>query len=417
MDSGLSGGYKDHGPSRWTGAPIQPALDAVIAKGRLQMPVTIHDKAQSLIITPLAPTPIPEAPLFAEQKLSDGRQIWVSAPQPDRLTIVIPIYDYVYAKTIAKAVSVPEFLAGFVEHMLNPPYPIEVLGKSKFANGTTNLEDWRASCLGFGKRESVIYFSRYKHPKLGISLRLQMNPRKLGPEGFKELTILMSPWFDMASVAKAARVTSMDIAVDIVGLQVSEVIARHKKQGQRTHYIGNDGLLETVYVNRKLPPYKLKYDKWGPVKPKRLKYPAGKPLLKIYDRGRERAKYGKLGPNGDAPVTRIELVKDRFKATVLADLPLIADAFAETWVGYAPSQTELSPSTWRRYSIIARTELPTFAAGILGLTPALAKAYRKALNVMQPDLVGPQSTWAGWALGLQCTGLMQLIDTGEISNG
>ena len=377
------------------------------------MPVTIHDKAQSLIITPPAPIPIPEAPLFTEQTLSDGRQIWVSAPQPDRLTIVIPIYDYVYAKTIAKTVSVPEFLTGFVDHMLNPPWPVEVVGKSKFANGTTNLDDWRASMLSFGKRESVIHFSRLKHPKLGLSLRLEMNPRKLGPDGFKQLVGLLFPWFDTASVIKAARVTSMDIAVDIVGLQVSEVVARHKKQGQRTHYIGNDGLLETVYVNRKLPPFKQKSDKWGPVKPKRLKYPAGKPLLKIYDRARERAKYGKPGPNGDAPVTRIELVKDRFKKTALADLPLIADAFSETWVGYAPSQTDLSPNAWRRYSIIARTELPTFAAGILGLTPALAKAYRKALSVMHPDLVCPHATWQDWKVGLAECGLLKIIEMGD----
>ena len=387
---------------------------AQVGSGHLS---SVYDKAQSLIITPPAPIPIPEAPLFTEQTLLDGRQIWVSAPQPDRLTIVIPIYDYVYAKTIAKTVSVPEFLNGFVDHMLNPPWPVEVVGKSKFAYGTTNLDDWRASILSFGKRESVIHFSRLKDPKLGLLLRLQMNPRKLGPDGFKQLVGLLSPWFDTASVVKAARVKSMDIAVDIVGLQVSEVVARHKKQGQRTHYIGNDGLLETVYINRRLPPFKQKYDEWGPVKPKRLKYPAGKPLLKIYDRARERAKYGKLGPYGHAPVTRIELVKDRFKTTALADLLLISDAFSETWVGFIPSQTDLSPNAWRRYSIIARTELPIFAAGILGLTPALAKAYRKALAVMQPDLVCPQSTWAGWTLGLQCTGLTFLIGNGDNSNG
>jgi len=373
------------------------------------VPVTIHDKAQSPIISPPAPIPIPETPLFTEQKLSDGRQVWISAPQPDRLIIVIPISHYVYASTITKTVSVPEFLAGFVAHMLNPPFPVEVLGKSKFSYGSNKAEDWRSSNLGFGKRESVIHFALYKHYKLGVSLRLTMNPRKLGPDGFKQLVNLMSPWFDMPAVSSAARVTRLDIAVDIVGVRVGEVIARHNKQGQRVHYMGADGLLETVYINRKQPPFKQKFDLWGPVKAKRSKYPAGKPLLKIYDRERERAKYGKSAPYGDAPVTRIELVKSRFTKTVLADLPQIGDPFSETWAGYAPSQTELPLGTWRRYWTLARTELQSIAKDMLGLNVKVAKAYQKALDVTNPDLVAPKMTWQHWSVGMASTGLDILI--------
>lgn len=386
-----------------------PPLDGSIAKGRLQVPVTFHEIAGKTLISPPAPIPTPASPLFTEQKLSDGRQIWISAPQPDRLSLVIPISPYVYAQSLAHTVSGPEFLLGFVEHMLNPPFPVEVLEGTKYVYGSTKIEDWRASRLTFGKRESVVHFSRYKHQKLGLTLRLEMNPRKLGEQGFKQLVSLMSPWFDIAGVAKAARVTGLDIAVDVVGLWVGDIIARHSKQGQRVQYIGTDGLLETVYVNRKLPPYKPKIDKWGVKKPKALSHPAGKPLLKIYDRVREREKYGKNPPYGDAPVTRIELVRDNFKKLRLEDLSGLADQLSEVRAGYAPSQTNVMPRAWRRFYAMARTELLPFAADALDLTPKVTKTFEKALKVPVPDLVAPKTTWAAWEVALKTCGLLMLV--------
>lgn len=377
------------------------------------MPVTFHGKAENSLISPPAPIPTPASPLFAAQTLSDGRQIWVSAPQPDRLSFIIPISPYVYAQDIAHTVSGPEFMVGFVAHMLNPPFPVEVLEGTKYVYKSTKLEDWRASRLTFGKRESVVHFSRYKHQKLGLTLRLEMNPRKLGTDGFKQLANLMAPWFDMAGVAKAARVTGLDIAVDVVGLWVGEVIARHKQQGQRVQFLGADGLLETVYINRKLPPYKPKVDEWGVKKPKALKYPAGKPLLKIYDRVREREKYGKPPPYGEAPVTRIELVRENFKKLRLEGLPGMKDQLSEVWAGYGPSQTSMMPKVWRRFRAIARTERSPDAASLLDLPPKVAKGFEKALRVPAPDLVAPKTTWADWHVALKSSGLLALIIPGK----
>lgn len=374
------------------------------------MPVTFHDKAENSLISPPAPIPIPASPLFKAQKLSDGRQIWLSAPQPDRLSFVIPISPYVYAQSIEQSVSGPEFLLGFVAHMLNPPWPIEALKGTKYVYGSTKIEDWRCSRLTFGKRESVVHFSRYKHSNLGLTLRLDMNPRKLGADGFKQLVTLMSPWFDISRVAKAARVTRLDIAVDIVGLWVGEVIALHKRQGQRVQYIGKDGLLETVYINQKQSPHKPKYDEWGVEKAQALKYPAGKPLLKIYDRVREREKYGKPPPFGEAPVTRIELVRGNFKKLRLEGLSSLKDQLAEVRAGYGPSQSNVMPKVWRRFWALARTELSPDAADLLDLPPKVAKAFEKSLRVPAPDLVSPKATWTAWQVALASTGLIALVD-------
>jgi len=297
--------------------------------------------------------------------------------------------------------------------MLNPPFPVEVVGQSKYVNKSTKLEDWRVSLLTFGKRESVVHFSRLKLQNVGLSLRLEMNPRKLGEQGFKQLISLMSPWFDMARVAKAARVTGLDIAVDVVGLWVGEVIARHPKQGQRVQYLGTDGLLETVYINRKPPPYKPKVDQWGALKPKALSHPAGKPLLKIYDRVREREKYGKNPPYGDAPVTRIELVRGNFKKLRLDGLADLKDQLADVRAGDGPSQTNVMPKVWRRFCAMVRTELLPVAADALDLSPKVAKTFEKALKVPVPDLVAPKTTWAAWEVALQSCGLLALVQPGK----
>jgi hypothetical protein len=342
--------------------------------------------------------------------MPDGRQIWISAPLPDRLSIVIPLSPYVYGKEIDPKLSVPDFLSGVVKLLLNPPYPVGLTGKAKFAfaNDPTKDAEWRSVSLTFGKRDASIHFSRYKHQTLGLSLRLEMNPRKIGPMGFGQLAKLLSCWFDLQSIAEAAAVTRLDVAVDIVGAHVTEIVALQKHQGKRVHYVGNDGMLETVYVNRKLPAFKQKYDDYGPIKPKRRKSPAGKPLLKLYDRVRERASVGVDAPFGDAPVTRVEIVKDRFVKFKLKNLPALADPFAGTKAGYVASQSNMMPAVWRRYASLSALYGPHIAAAALDVPPKAAKAYLKALRVPQPDFIAPGSNWADWAMGLHQTGLLGL---------
>lgn len=381
------------------------------------MPVKIAEKQLPPLISSPAPIPIPDPSLFTSKVMPDGRQIWVSAPLPDRLSIVIPLSGFVYEKGIDPKLSVPEFLAGFVDHLLNPKWPVGLAGKAKFAfaNDPDKDPEWRAASLTFGNRDASIHFSRYKHQKLGLSLRLEMNPRKVGPTGFEQLANLLSGWFNLQSIAEAARVTRLDIALDIVGAHITEVIAFQKAQGKRVHYVGSDGLLETVYVNRKLPAFKQKYDEYGPIKPKKRKYPAGKPLLKLYDRVRERASMGADAPFGDAPVTRVEIVKDRFVKTKLQDLLTLPDPFAGTKVGYVVGQSNKMPAVWRRYASMSALYPPEIAASALDVPSHVAKAYAKALRVPQPNLVAPESNWSSWAKGLQATGLEVLCGSAHAS--
>ena len=326
---------------------------------------------------------------------------------PDRLSIVIPISHYVYPEGTPKTLSEPEFLAGFVEHLLNPPFPSEVIGKPKFVN---QGQDWRATTLDFGARESRVHFSYHKHKSTGLSLRLEMNPRKLGETGFKQLRKLLGKSFGLKGLVEAARVTRLDVAVDVVGVHVSEVVARYKKQGKRSYYIGNNGALETVYIHRKTPPFKQKFDDGGAIKALHSRQPAGQAVLRVYDRVAERAALGKPAPFGEAPVTRTEFVKDRFKKFHLANLASMPDPLKEIWAGYAPSQKSGPAALWRRYVAAVRTESPADLQKLFGLSPDIAKKFEKALRVPVPDLLAPKVTWEGWNIGIASTGLNLLLD-------
>ncbi|MCW2363868.1 MULTISPECIES: hypothetical protein [Sphingobium] len=379
------------------------------------MPVNIAGDDVSPLTSPPAPIPIPDKPLFHEKTLSDGRQIWVSAPQPDRLSFVIPLSKYVYAKHIPKETSVPDFVGLVVEQLTNPKTTnVDLVGKSKYAN---QGQDWRATTLSMGKRESRVHFSYYKHKTLGISLRVEMNPRKLGPLGFKHLVQLLAPLFDMKGMAEAARVTRLDIAIDVVGVHVSEVIARHKKEGKRSLYMGNDGRLETINIHRKRPAFKQKFDELGePIKAFHPSQPAEKVLVRIYDRMRERTAIGQAPPFGDAPITRIEIVKDRFKKTHLASLAGLPDPLAEVRVGYGPSQTSGSHSRWHRYWHLARSLTPEEAGALLVLPKGLGQRFWKSSQVPTADLSAPETSWEGWHTGLKSTGLSLLLPSGSLQS-
>jgi hypothetical protein len=134
--------------------------------------------------------------------------------------------------------------------------------------------------------------------------------------------------------------------------------------------------------------------------------------VKIYDRVRERAALGKAGPFGDAPVTRVEFSKSRFKQFKLPMLATLADPFAEVWVGFGPSQSKLPSGSWNGTLATRRTASHDETVALLGLQSIAKDDLAAGFNVPIADLVAPGVNWAGWAQGLSLTGLLTLLDAG-----
>lgn len=351
------------------------------------------------------PQPYPKPKPSYEQfptvlKLSDGRTVRVSVPVPDGLVIIIDIVPEIFGSTAPKGLTVAEWVhhtgyylksEPFNAHYIDAPF-IPVKGQPNW---------YKFVSLGMGPRGSYVRFeflrATQKHP---ARLKIDLNPRKLTPAGFKTLLkILSDPKgpFAIKPLVQSARVTKLDVAVDIVGLQTSEIVAFHPKQGKRSLYIGKDGVLETINIHRTISPSK----------------PAGTVAVKIYDRRRERLDNKKLPPFGPASVTRVEVTKAPKKPyNSFAKLPSFGDQFAELRVGYVGDQVEPS-ATWATYHALIRTVPRETVESIMGTAKTTAANFAKALKAPNAPIVAKGLNWPGWKQGIKVTGLQLLLDAGK----
>lgn len=363
---------------------------------------------------PPLPEPTPPPHLFEKKTLPSHRDVWISIPQPDRLSFTIPVSEAVYSSGVKPGASPEAVMLALRDFLLSGPLNCDVADSNTWPVG------WKFISLLVGHRESPIRFEYIKVK--GTSLRIECNPRKLGPHGALILLQLLDhpgcP-LDPHKALEAAKITRLDVAVDIVGIEVAEVLAAHKDQAKRSMYVGSDGQLETLFIHRKLPKKKQTYDSHG--HPKKLKHsgpPAGTVLIKIYDRRRERLSLLRPAPFGDAPVTRIEIVIKglRKKHAFLANIGDLPDKFALVRAGFVGSQPGIERETLRRFTALRRTLPIDTAFRMLKLQkpPKYLASYPAKLEaaetVIVADLAGPATTWAGWQEGLKQTGLLTLLD-------
>jgi len=320
-------------------------------------------------------------------------------PVPDRLVLIVDISEEIFGPTAPTGLTVAEWVHGAGHYLRYEPCNAHHIDSQYFPD---QEQPWyKHVTLGMGPRGSSVRFEFLKKTtKLPPRLRLSMNPRKLQKSGFKTLIkILSDPAGPFAAkpLVQAARISQLDIAVDIVGLQTSELVAFHKKQGKRSLYVGKDGVLETINIHRGVSPSK----------------PSGNAVVRVYDRVRERKDRGKNAPYGPADVTRIEVTKALKKPyNTFTKLLAVNDPFAEVRVGYVGDQ--LVPSAlWAQYHALARTMQPVAAAALLGLQSETASSFAKAQKVPKNPIVAKGGNWDGWSHGVAYTGLQLLLSAGN----
>ncbi|NMW32751.1 hypothetical protein HKD42_11825 [Altererythrobacter sp. RZ02] len=326
-------------------------------------------------------------------ELSNGWVARVSVPLPDKIRLAIDVSDEIYSSGFG-GLSVASWVKQTGDHLKGEPC------NSQHLNNAYNPAweyPYRFVEMGLGKREAMVRFefrrpTKQSPPRLWITT----NPRKLGPEGFKTLVAMLSNAegpFAIKPLLQSAKVTMLDVAVDIVGLQTSDLVIFHPYVGKRQHYVGADDVLETIYLHRK--PFKSK--------------PAGNAFVKVYDRRRERIAAGKNAPHGATEVTRVEVTSRRkHPYNAFSKLLDFSDPFKGLKVGFVCDQNPISRD-WLSYHALTRTMKPEKAAQMLGLTPVQQQSFDEALQVTSNPLVAGKLSWAGWSEGVQKTGLMQLL--------
>lgn len=256
--------------------------------------------------------------------------------------------------------------------------------------------------LPLGGRKSRVFIEVRKVQEeggTGFKMRMEFNPRKLGLLGCKHLQDNLYKAaigaFYLGRFLADARVSRLDVAVDLTDVRPADLIVTTKrKEGQRAHYLGTDGALETVQVHR-------------PSKTPGV----GTIAAKLYDRNRERAAHGKSPPYPGREVTRLEIVKTRFpNGFGIADLPTMANPLAHVRLSYAPPLAKPGQGmSWQAYLAARHGVGHKAAVKALGGQPILGTFLRTRYEKHPSNLLSADA-WNGWGNGLTASGFKYLVD-------
>ncbi|WP_286693360.1 MULTISPECIES: hypothetical protein [unclassified Brevundimonas] len=354
---------------------------------------------------PPVPTPSPED-YPVHLTFSDGREVWVSAPKPDRISLIAPLKHSHFIPEPTGEEQFAELIKTLSSFMAMKEGPTDLVD-TQFSQPEKLYEKvW----LSAGEREAGV-FVQFIRPKEAQpwKLRLEFNPRKIGPGGLQALTEELSyaKTFRIDRFLADCRLTRLDIAVDFIGVAVSEIVASASLPGKTTFYVGDDGSLETMQLHRNNPAPKQTYSPTGePKKVKRSTDPLGPVVAKLYDKVKERASVLQPAPFGPAPVTRVEIVK-RWKGGGPRLVELIGHKNLLTGlnVGYAGHLPPTDLHEWLTYVASRRTMAKDLVDDAMKLgipkTILLNKRYKQPPS----SLLLHEELWSRWPDGLSSTGL------------
>jgi hypothetical protein len=343
-----------------------------------------------------------------EKTFSHSQTIWTSIPFPDKLTIINEVrpehFGAGFSPQTAESYGY-EITRAFASKTVGV-----VAGKPHF-NGT----GFQAVQILFPPDNASVYVKLSRAPiKTGAVHRLAitLNPRALGETGFFDLLnqLSMATHFNLGSFMSDARVSRLDVAVDFVGLQICDLLVSVPFPNKRVLVVGTDEVVETVYLYK---PIKLQKD--GTVTKAGKNNPLGNLKFEIYDKLRERLHKGHASPFGLAPITRVEVKKERFGNVkfYLTDLAALKNPFEQVRLGHIYSAVTPMSFAWLAYAEARRGSGHRAAVFAGCLTKLEAEHFDAAYEKHQANVVDFEALWARWNDGIKFTGLNYLIEAAE----
>lgn len=257
---------------------------------------------------------------------------------------------------------------------------------SGYVSGKTRVGADKASAvLGVGTGKS-------KTPDR-FRLKLHFNPHRLGPEGHTEIeaalaTVLGSNFCFERWLAEA-KLTKLDAAVDIINLDVCDAILRSNLGNKWSGWFGQPGRVET----------------WSQLaqRNKRGKEP---PIIKLYDKRRERLNKSKDPAWGLVPYARLERRVQQNK-TPFVGLGKLKNPFAEISVGHAGFVAGKEGKEFLLYHAATRWMGLEQASKLL--SDDIRIRWRSAIYHGDAPFWRPQLIWPGWKNSLQEDGLWDWV--------
>ncbi len=345
---------------------------------------------------------------------ADGKKIWRSIPQPDRISFATILREEHFGGEGKTPLYDKDVIKGFAEGLAGGVNTLT-------GNAVYIPEDKipKVFKIPFGPREAEAFITLKPkkgkdHPAPYWTLRIEFNPRKLKPDGHAQLLETLdfaSPGpINVGAILRDARLSRLDVAVDLFSVRPEALLLTTVATGKRWEIFGPDGRLETVYL------YGPKKKPTAPLKA--LRKPFGALIVRVYDRNREKAAWGKPPPYPGGTVTRLEASVSRFgKQPYLPSLLTLPYPFKRVKVSLTADVLANVNSGWLRYWSARQTFGPEVSIAATGLSLSTHKALEKAIKNNPSTLLSNDAVWPEWHAGLKSCGLDQLIDAAINCNG
>jgi len=354
------------------------------------------------------PSKIPLPSLFPTKLLlPNGDQAFISIPIPDKL--------YFAGEVLPKHFSQNDLMIEEFAPSLMSALASGLVGdvKKTVKSGKT----YRVVQLLVGPNAAPVWFelkNAAKGSKAVHRLIVQLNPNRMSEEGTFDLLHLLHHQtglgFKVGEYLADARISRIDIAVDVLGVRVSDLLASVENAGKEVLYKGADGSLETMAIHRKQ-----KVGGSGELSPTAQLRPLGDQLLKVYDKRRELISKNIPPPYGEAPLTRIEVSKRRFgnMPCKFVNLANLKNPFVRSKVGLIMSADPSRRWSWIQYVDAVRASGPDRAAFVCDLKSDTRKEFEMLLAQHPSDILDASEIWLHWEAALARAGLQYMIEAAE----
>jgi hypothetical protein len=230
----------------------------------------------------------------------EAGNVWVSWPQPDRITILGDLKP----EHFAGLDDGPDF-AVMAASMLTKPLASGALVSAP--KSISNTGYFNANIVQ-ARKSSPTHAGVTKMAKVlagaPVRLRLEFNPRKIGPIGLAKteaaLTEDATLGFNLFAWLADACLTRLDLAVDLIGVEPDDLLVFPAQPGKRSVISGANGAIQSKYFLRKK---KTDFDDHASAPPN-----WNDAYLRVYDRRIAKIEAGKEPTYGAAKHTRVETV-------------------------------------------------------------------------------------------------------------
>ncbi len=256
-----------------------------------------------------------------------------------------------------------------------------------YLSGKTRVGvDQAGAVVGVGTGKSHEKKTRFR-------LALHFNPRRLGPTGLAELEkVLASVFSETLNFDRwlaTANVAAIDIAVDLINLEVCDAILRSEDGEKWSAWFSKTGRVETWSRLR--------------VKNKRGKSP---PILVLYDKRRELLDAGKQPTWAALPHARLEL-RQRQNKRPFVGLGNLKSPFSEVSMGHAGLVAEKEGQDFRLY--FAASRWMGFEAASHLIDEKHAWLWKQHIRAGNAPFWQPTAIWNDWRGSLKRDGLWSWI--------